>query len=88
MALGEVLFSVVECGDGDVSGDVIEGEDELFVLGEFCLELGWNEPVVELCAGGFECVEVAVGIADRNFTIVHVLGNTIAVLGEGLGDHF
>ena len=66
VALGEVLFSVVECGDGDVAGDVIEGEDELlfWVLSEFGLELGWDEPVVEFCAGGFECVEVAVGGAD------------------------
>ena len=66
VALGEVLFSIVECGDGDVSGDVIEGEDELlfWVLGKFGLELGRDEPVVELGAGGFEVVEVAVRIAD------------------------
>ena len=55
VALGEPLGAVVEGGDRDVAGDVIEGEEEMEIgiLGNFGLEGGGNEPVVELLAGGF-----------------------------------
>ena len=66
VTLIEVVFAVVEGGDRDVAGDVVEGEEELLfgVVFEFGLEFGGDEPVVELGAGGFEGVEVAVGGAD------------------------
>ena len=89
IALGEVLFSVVESGDGDVSGDVIEGEDELLFrgLGEFGLELGRDEPVVELGAGGFEVVEVAVRIADL-FAELSDRGFELFLVDVGNDDRF
>ena len=32
------------------------------------------------------CIEKGLGITDRNFAVVHLLGDAIAVLDEGLSD--
>ena len=52
----------MEGGDREISGDAIGSEDEMFDVGliDFGFE-GFDEPAVELLAGGFEFGQVGIG---------------------------
>ena len=68
----EVFFAVVECGERDVAGGAIGGEDEMFDVGLFGFWVylidfgfeGFDENGIELLAEGLEGLEIGVGVSE------------------------